>query len=179
MLICITGLPDLGKSTMANKLKNYIISKNINCSVLSTDSYALSRSERSKKKISCFHEESHDLEKLSNDILKLRNNRGIIVPINDHKVGGHKNSMVIHSCNILIVEGIFSYHPAIYLDIDALKISLDCNLDTYRNIKRNYGLHKRGENYICSQQKTMNDFIEYKQLKHLYSNSDLLYNIII
>lgn len=116
ILIAISGAGSIGKSTFSHLLKHrltkHLPKKSVE--ILPTDAYMMNRPDRLSKNVTGFDITAHDLLKFENDIEKLMKGENVIVAPYDHATGYHTTEINISSPDILILEGIHSFHPPIY-----------------------------------------------------------------
>lgn len=116
ILIAISGAGSIGKSTFSSVLKHCLVEKlspDKSIEILPTDSYMMDRAERLAKNITGFDIRAHNLESFENDITSLMTGESVSVAPYDHSTGFHIEKKVIQSPDILILEGIHSFHPPI------------------------------------------------------------------
>jgi len=115
LLVSITGSGAIGKSTFARLVAERIrmlYSGEFSVDILPTDSYMLERSERLLKNIIGFEPRSHDLAQLTKDVEALVTGKdGIYVRPYDHLTGEKSTARMVAPSDILILEGIYSFHP--------------------------------------------------------------------
>ena len=115
-VVAICGSASMGKTTFANLLEDRIklkLENSISVSVLPTDSYMYSRSERITKNISGYSPSSHNLIQLENDITDLVNGKAIKITPYSHETGTHKPEIEVPSSDVIILEGLYSFYPSI------------------------------------------------------------------
>lgn len=116
ILIAISGAGSIGKSTFSSLLKRRLIEKlslNKSVEILPTDAYMINRAERMVKNITGFDVKAHKLKEFERDVRDLMSGKDIFVAPYDHSTGFHMEERKIHSPDILILEGIHSFHPPI------------------------------------------------------------------
>ena len=113
--VFICGSAAIGKSTFARELRDLINSEWGTCGadILPTDTYSLSRQVKQDLNLQGYEPESHKLDKLCEDFKKLtaENGRSVIVRPYDHGTGGFSPEVTVLPCQVVIVEGVYSFYP--------------------------------------------------------------------
>lgn len=117
LIISICGSGAIGKSGFAKIIKECTEKEEelgLTVSILSTDSYMLSRAERIHKNLIGFDRHANDLNKLFKDVERLVDKKKqIFVPPYYHQRGEHGEPQPVKPCDVLIIEGIYSFIPEI------------------------------------------------------------------
>lgn len=112
VIISICGSGAIGKGTFAKLLRECIKNKiGKDASILPTDSYMLSRERRIIRQKIGFDRNANDLDKLDRDVKELIRGNQITVTPYSHETGKHGPLEKIELSEILIIEGIYSFHP--------------------------------------------------------------------
>jgi uridine kinase len=148
-LASITGPGAIGKSTFSQRVATRFrerYGERISIDVLPTDSYVLSRAERIAKNIIGSNPKSHRLDKMTEDVQRLIVSREPVeVTPYDHSTGGYLPERTVHPSDVILLEGVYSFLPAlsplnrglkyyIYADKDKakeLKFIADCTVRGY------------------------------------------------
>ena len=138
-----------GKSAIAKYLLSHF--QNKDCAIIKVDSYYydlinLPMAEREKTNFD--HPNSIDFNYLITDLLKLKKNEAIKVPIYDYKTHTRsKNYYSIESQEIIIIEGLFALYNQKIKDILDLNVFVETkkSIRLKRRIKRD--LKKRRRTY--------------------------------
>lgn len=112
VIVAICGSGAVGKGTFAKLLRGCIKDAKIkDCSILPTDSYMWSRERRIIRHKIGFDRSANNLDELDRDVKDLIRGNAITVTPYDHKTGMHGPPEKIEPSEILIIEGIYSFHP--------------------------------------------------------------------
>ncbi len=143
-LISICGAADTGKSTLSKQICQELKKQNIECDVISTDSFMLDREQRLRKGFSGYNSMSLLSEKLIFTISEIENKKQIQYFCYDNKLGKNRDEYrVIPPIEILIIEGIHSFSEQIR-DKAELKIFLDADESTLKKLRFKANINKRG-----------------------------------
>lgn len=117
LLVSIAGSGAIGKSTFAQLIAERIrisYKNSFSVDILPTDSYQLARSERILKNLIGFHPKSHNLDQFAKDVETLvTGKKEVYVTPYDHQTGGHFPTKKVVPSDILVLEGVYSFHPLI------------------------------------------------------------------
>lgn len=114
LLICICGSGAIGKSKFSQLLRTRIekmYEGRLSTDILPTDAYMATRAERLSKGIKGFHPRSHRLDDLVSDVEDLLTGQAVPVRPYDHRTGEHGDERIVRPSDVLILEGIYSFHP--------------------------------------------------------------------
>lgn len=109
VLIAICGAACIGKTSFAGLLAKTLVNHKVTASILSTDSYMMSRAEKLIQNIKGFDPRSHDLDEMRQDIVMLLRRQTITVRPYDHATGDHGESVSIKPADVIIVEGVQAF----------------------------------------------------------------------
>ena len=169
LLIGICGGSASGKSSISKYILNYFGTNK--CGIIEVDSYYndlshISFKEREKKNFD--HPDAFDFNFMHEQLLSLKNNISIQIPIYDYKTHTRKNDFKkISHQKIILIEGILTFYNKRIRDILDMKIFVDTNEEVRikRRIKRDMRYRKRTYDSIIHQFKSTvipmhNKFIE-------------------
>ena len=197
LLIGVCGGSASGKSSISKHIHNYFGQKK--CGIIEVDSYYndlrhIDFEEREKKNFD--HPNAFDFNFLYEQLIALKNNSSIEIPIYDYKTHTRKNDFKkISNQKIIVIEGILTFHNKRVRDILDMKIFVDTSekVRMERRIKRDMKLRKRTYESIIHQFKSTvtpmhnkfiqptkkyADFIITKGVKNTVAMEKVISNII-
>ena len=158
LLIGVSGGSASGKSSISKYIHNYFGQKK--CGIIEVDSYYndlrhIDFEEREKKNFD--HPNAFDFNFLYEQLIALKNNSSIEIPIYDYKTHTRKNDFKkISNQKIIVIEGILTFHDKRVRDILDMKIFVDTSekVRMERRIKRDMRSRKRTYESIIHQFKS-------------------------
>ena len=158
LLIGVCGGSASGKSSISKYIHNYFGQKK--CGIIEVDSYYndlrhIDFEEREKKNFD--HPNAFDFNFLYEQLIALKNNSSIEIPIYDYKTHTRKNDFKkISNQKIIVIEGILTFHDKRVRDILDMKIFVDTSekVRMERRIKRDMRSRKRTYESIIHQFKS-------------------------
>ena len=158
LLIGVSGGSASGKSSISKYIHNYFGQKK--CGIIEVDSYYndlrhIDFEEREKKNFD--HPNAFDFNFLYEQLIALKNNSSIEIPIYDYKTHTRKNDFKkISKQKIIVIEGILTFHDKRVRDILDMKIFVDTSekVRMERRIKRDMRSRKRTYESIIHQFKS-------------------------
>ena len=197
LLIGVCGGSASGKSSISKHIHNYFGQKK--CGIIEVDSYYndlrhIDFEEREKKNFD--HPNAFDFNFLYEQLIALKNNCSIEIPIYDYKTHTRKNDFKkISNQKIIVIEGILTFHDKRVRDILDMKIFVDTSekVRMERRIKRDMRSRKRTYESIIHQFKSTvspmhnkfiqptkkyADFIITKGVKNTVAMEKVISNII-
>ena len=140
--------------------------EDLTVSILPTDSYMLSRAERIHKNLIGFDRHANDLEKFLEDVERLvvKKERIIVTPY-CHATGEHGPPTPIDPCDVLILEGIYSFFPEIrnFPQIsDHLKYFMYADKIKAKELKFISDVKERGHNIHTALQHAVPEYSAYE-----------------
>ena len=197
LLIGVSGGSASGKSSISKYIHNYFGQKK--CGIIEVDSYYndlrhIEFEEREKKNFD--HPNAFDFNFLYEQLIALKNNSSIEIPIYDYKTHTRKNDFKkISNQKIIVIEGILTFHDKRVRDILDMKIFVDTSekVRMERRIKRDMRSRKRTYESIIHQFKSTvtpmhnkfiqpakkyADFIITKGVKNTVAMEKVISNII-
>ena len=158
LLIGVCGGSASGKSSISKYIHNYFGQKK--CGIIEVDSYYndlrhIDFEEREKKNFD--HPNAFDFNFLYEQLIALKNNSSIEIPIYDYKTHTRKNDFKkISNQKIIVIEGILTFHDKRVRDILDMKIFVDTSekVRMERRIKRDMRSRNRTYESIIHQFKS-------------------------
>ena len=138
ILVCLAGPGAIGKSTFANVLAGRfsdLYASKYKVQVLPTDSYQMPRAERVLKNIIGYDHRSHRLEQMCEDIDTLIRGDSISIAPYDHTTGKPLVSFTIMPCDLLILEGVYSFYPTVAIQSPSLRYYIYANKHQAKELK--------------------------------------------
>uniref|UniRef100_A0A6C0D5R3 phosphoribulokinase n=1 Tax=viral metagenome TaxID=1070528 RepID=A0A6C0D5R3_9ZZZZ len=176
-VISIAGDSGSGKSTLVNALESLLFDSSV---TLETDRYhKWERTSEMWKKYSHLHPEANYLEKMSEDVFRLKLGETIFSINYDHSTGKFTEKEKIESKPFLLLCGLHTLYQEKIRDIIEIKIFLDIDYKLKKEwkIKRDVEERKHSlESVLKSIEKRKSDFIKYIEPQKLYSNIIIEYN---
>ena len=162
-IIAISGAGSIGKSTFAKLLVDRMEIKlpNRSFEILPTDSYMLDRASRIAQNITGFNIESHDMMACGRDLSELIAGNSVKIRPYDHTTGKHAEERTIIAPDILILEGIHSFHPPIDKQLD-FRIFIYSSKPVVKALKYMADYFERGYSPIDSFQHSEVEYVDYE-----------------
>ena len=165
LFICICGPAACGKTTLSKMLltalnRDPLTKKKI--SLLSTDNYMLDRDARIEKNIQGYSIETHNIDLLIEDINLLKNKKNIVTKPYNHQTGKHSAEVQVLSNDIMILEGIYSFHSKILEGTNSLKYFMNVNDADAKMMKIITDVNSRGHSIFNAYMTSNPIFNSYK-----------------
>jgi len=170
-VVAITGSSGVGKSDFSRLVGEKIQQKapDLTITRLGTDCYMMDRIARRQRDIVGFDPQSHDLQRLGQDVRELVAGRSIRVRPYDHRLGVHSAEDTREPAPVVIVEGVQAFCDLLIPITQGLRVFMHADREKVRSLKfivditkRGYGL---GEAFTHADRE--NDEFEKHTLPHL------------
>ena len=176
-VISIAGDSGSGKTTLVNALESLLFDSSI---TIETDRYhKWERTSDMWNKYTHLHPEANHLEKMSEDVFRLKLGETIFSVDYDHSSGKFTEPKKIESKPFLLLCGLHTLYQEKIRNISEIKIFLDTEFELKKEWKikrdvkeRNYSL----ESILKSIEKRKLDFVNYIEPQKFYSNIIIEYN---
>ena len=180
ILIGICGGTASGKTTLSNKISEYL--KNLNYSVndISLDNYYKDLSSISFKErcnVNFDSPESIDIELFYQHLCVLKKGENVNIPIYSYKLHNRtKKTKLVAISNFLIIEGLFIFHEEKLRRCFDLKIFLDVDYKTRFNRRLRRDIIERGRNKdeVENRFKSTIDVMHYKYVDKTKEYADVI-----
>ncbi len=180
ILIGICGGTASGKTTLSNKISEYL--KNLNYSVndISLDNYYKDLSGISFKErcnVNFDSPESIDIELFYQHLCVLKKGENVNIPIYSYKLHNRtKKTKLVAISNFLIIEGLFIFHEEKLRRCFDLKIFLDVDYKTRFNRRLRRDIIERGRNKdeVENRFKSTIDVMHYKYVDKTKEYADVI-----
>lgn len=168
ILVSTCGSGAIGKSSFSKLLKQNIEeSQGVPVSILATDSYMLSRTDRIEKDLIGFDPKANDLKQFFQDVKDLIKGNPVQISPYNHETGEHEKEVTIEPGNVLLLEGIYSFFPDLNnlcRDLNAKQLKYFIYADKYKakELKFISDIKERGHNIRKALQHAVPEFDAYE-----------------
>ena len=163
IIVAFCGAADLGKTYLAKRVVNLVNSHNVRSAHVGLDSFLMERSERKRRGISGYDPIAHDIQQMVRTLGDWTNGKPIKYHPYDHQLGKKRTEYArIDSCEVLLIEGLFSLHETILSFVD-LSFFFYAEEEKLKQIKLEADLVKRGYSRQYSEEIYQAEFKLYKQ----------------
>ena len=178
ILVALCGWADTGKSTVAGQLCGALVRLGTSSDLISTDSFMLDRAERNALGISGYNPLSIDINALETSLSKFSLREAFTHYPYDNGTGTKQvNPSVVEPCDVLVVEGIHSFHPGIAKQM-SMKVFFDSDEATLRKMRYRANMQKRGMSPASAEAKIQNEWQDYCALvRPLITSADLVVHV--
>jgi uridine kinase len=144
LLVSICGWADVGKSTLTENISRELTRRRIKSNWISTDSFMKKRAVRNASGISGYNPLSLKFKNLLATIKAFTDQKDLeYFPYDNRQGENSTESRMIEPSEVYIIEGIQSFNPVLN-DVMALKIFIDADTGTLRNLRFKANINKRG-----------------------------------
>ena len=176
-VISIAGDSGSGKTTLVNALESLLFDSSI---TIETDRYhKWERTSDMWSKYTHLHPEANHLEKMSEDVFRLKLGETIFSIDYDHSTGKFTEPQKIESKPFLLLCGLHTLYQEKIRDIAEIKIFLDIDFELKKEWKIKRDVKERAqsiESVLKNIEKRKLDFINYIEPQKFYSNIIIEYN---
>jgi uridine kinase len=176
-VISIAGDSGSGKTTLVNALESLLFDSSI---TIETDRYhKWERTSDMWSKYTHLHPEANHLEKMSEDVFRLKLGETIFSIDYDHNSGKFTEPQKIESKPFLLLCGLHTLYQEKIRDISEIKIFLDIEFELKKEWKIKRDIEERNhsiETVLKNIEKRKLDFINYIEPQKMYSNIIIEYN---
>jgi uridine kinase len=176
-VICITGDSGAGKSTLVNALESLLFDSSV---TLETDRYhKWERNSEMWKKYTQLNPEANYLEKMSEDVFRLKLGETIFSIDYDHTNGKFTEPKKIESKPFLLLCGLHTLYKEKIRDICDIKIFLDTEFELKKKWKIKRDVQERNhlvETVLKNIEIRKNDFSNFIEPQKVYSNIIIEHN---
>jgi uridine kinase len=178
ILVALCGWADTGKSTVASQLCDALFRLGTSSDLISTDSFMMDRAERNALGISGYDPLSIDINALESSLSKFSLREKFTHFPYDNGTGTKQvNPRVVEPCDVLVVEGIHSFHPGLAKRMN-LKVFFDSDEATLRKMRYLANMQKRGMNAASAKAKIQNEWQDYCVLvRPLITSAELVVHV--
>lgn len=178
LLVALCGWADTGKSTVARQLFEQLGLRSVSGTAISTDAFMKDRAERNALGISGYNPESIDIRALDAAISRFKLGEPFAYHPYDNKTGTRqRNPSIVEPCEILVVEGIHAFHPAVAERMH-LKVFIESDEATLRDMRYRANMHKRGMSAMDARARSQAEWQDYSALvRPLFTSADLVVQV--
>ena len=180
ILIGVCGGTASGKTTLSNKISEYLTNLNFSANEISLDNYYKDLSDKSYEErcnVNFDSPESIDIELFYQHLSALKKGEDVNIPIYSYKLHNRTNrTKLVVSCNFLITEGLFIFHEEKLRKCFDLKIYLDIDYKTRfnRRLKRDVMERGRDRDEVENRFKSTIDIMHHKYVDKTKEYADVI-----
>lgn len=180
ILIGICGGTASGKTTLSNKISEYLTNLNFSANEISLDNYYKDLSEISFEErcnVNFDSPESIDIELFYQHLCALKKGEDVNIPIYSYKIHNRtKRTKLVVSSNFLITEGLFIFHEEKLRKCFNLKIYLDIDYKTRfnRRLKRDVIERGRDRDEVENRFKSTIEMMHHKYVDKTKEYADVI-----